>query len=79
MEKYERNIKHNFEKITNPKHKKDIKEYLEIRETIDKVKKSTQENDSFALRKFDRFKLIPPSGTLVLITRQVGQFNSSKP
>jgi len=55
MDKYERNIKHNLSMIKNPKHKKEIEEYLEVRETIDKVRKSTIVNDSFSIRNLSDF------------------------
>jgi len=55
MDKFERNIQSCLNKIKNPDHKKELEEYLQIRNTIDKVKKSTQENDIYSLLKLSTF------------------------
>jgi integrase len=55
MDKFERNIQSCLNKIKNSDHKKELQEYLQIRNTIDKVKKSTQENDIYSLSKLSIF------------------------
>jgi len=48
-------IKSMLEKFRNPDHKKDTIEYLDIRKTIDKVKKYTIRNDLQSLLSLDKF------------------------
>lgn len=55
MNNHERNIKSGLEKFTNLGHRKEFEEYLQIRNIIDKVNISTQEQDMYSLRKLSEF------------------------